>query len=292
MDFDFHGLYQKQTRILFQKQELKNYSFSETKHLNLRVLKGEKAGTSYTKDFSKASLEDCYKRAVDSLKFSDKKERGELSEKEEYKDFSNFYNEDFKKTDLEDKIQKAQEMNRACLDFDKRVQPVYSSVSDLDNFNFFANSKEVQSFYKSNEVFAHCSSLAVQKDSRSNGFSEKSSRSYQDIDFQKIGFESASKALKKLNYSIPKTKKYPVVFRAGQAVGSLLPRLAALMSGKSVFKALSLFKDSLKKKFFQSSFFFMMTLLFCGAFTLSLLMGRALPWKKPLWLKRGFWKII
>ena len=255
MDFDFHGFSQKQTNILFQKQELKNYSSSETKHLNLRVLKGDKAGTSYTKDFSKVSLEDCYKRAVDSLKFSDKKERGDLSEKEKYRDFSDFYNEEFKQMGLENKIKKAQEMNRACLDFDKRVQPVSSSVSDLDNFNFFANSKNVQSFYRSNDVFVYCYSLAVQKDSRSNSFSEKGSRSYQDIDFKKIGEKSASEALKKLNYFIPETKRYPVVFQAGQAVGSLLPRLVDLMSGKSVFEALSLFKDSLKKKTFSEQFF-------------------------------------
>ena len=288
IDFDFHGSYQKQTKILFQKQELKNYSCSATNHMNLRVLQGEKAGTSYTKDFSKTSLEDCYKRAVDSLNLSDKKERGDLSQKETYKDFSAFYNPGFKETILEDKIKKAQEMNSACFNFDKRVQPVYSSVSDLDNYSFFANSEEAQSFYRSNDVFASCYSLAVQENSRSQGFSEKNTRDYQVIDFKTIGGESASKALKKLNYSIPKTKRYPVVFPAGQSVASLLLRLADLMSGQLVFEGLSLFKDSLKKKSFSKIFLSTMILLLYGVVILKRLMGRVLLWKRPPWFKRGF----
>ena len=254
MDFDLHGFHREQTKIVFQKKKLKNCSRSETYHLDLRVLKGEKAGASYTKDFSKKSLEDCYKRAVDGLKLSDKKERGDLSENENYRDFSAFYNKSFEETAIEDKIKKARQMNTACLDFNKNVQPVYSSVSDLNTFSFFANSKGSRSFYRSNDVYASCDSLAIQGQSRSNGYSENNSRNYRDIDFKKMGEDSSAKALKKLNYSIPKTKRYPVIFQAGPAVGRLLPCLADLMSGKSVFEGLSLFKDSLKKKVFSEHF--------------------------------------
>ena len=175
MDFDFYGFHQRQTQVLFQKENLKNCSNSEMKHLNLRVLQKDKAGTSYTKDFSKTSLTDCYKQAVDSLKLSDKKERGDLSKNEKYKDFSAFYDENFKKISLEDKIKKAQELNSACLNSDKRVQPVYSSVVDLDSYSFFANNEGSQSIYKSNGVSAYCYSLAIQENSRAYGFSEKKS---------------------------------------------------------------------------------------------------------------------
>ena len=250
-DFDLHGFCQGKNSILFQKKELKNYSYSSSRHINLRVLKGEKAGASWTKDFSKESLQDCYKRAMEGLKLSDKKERGELAQNKQYEDFCGFYDESFKEIPLQDKLKKAKNMNRACLGFDSKVQPVYSSVSDLDNYCFFINSKGFQSFYKSSDVSAGCYSLAVQGDSRSNGYSESYARNYESIDFKKIGSESAGKALKKLSYSIPQTKRYPVVFQAGQPVGSLLLCLADLMSGKSVFEGLSLFKNSLKKKIFS-----------------------------------------
>ena len=255
INFDFHGFFQEKSRVLFEKQELKNCTFSEMKHLNLRVLKGEHAGTSYTKDFSKQSLKDCCQRAMDSLNFSDKKERGSLSKNESYNDFSDFYDESFKNLTVKDKIKKVKEMNKACLDVDKRVTPVYSAVTDLSTYSFFGNSEGSQSFYKSNDVITGCSSLAIQENSRSDSYSEDSARNYDRIDFKKVGRKSAVKALNKLNASIPETKRYPVIFQAGRAVGELLLFLADLMNGKTVFEELSyLKKDSLNKKFFSEQF--------------------------------------
>lgn len=254
LDFDFHGFLQERTEISFQKRELKNSSCSETKHLNLRVLKGDKAGTSYTKDFSKESLEDCYRRAVDGLSFSDKKERGGLSQNEKYRDLSPFYSNGFKEISFEEKIEKTKEINSACLDFDKRVQPVSSSVMDFNTFHFFANSKGSKSFYKSNDVMADCYSLAMEGENRSDGYSESNSKNYKNLGFSKIGKESAEKSLKKLNYSIPETKKYPVVFKAGPGAGGFLLFLTSLMNGKSVFEGLSPLKNSLGERLFPESF--------------------------------------
>ena len=255
VDFDFHGFCQEKSKILFEKQELTNCTFSEMKHLNLRVLKGDHAGTSYTKDFSKQSLKDCYQRAMDSLNFSDKKEGGFLSKNENYNNFSDFYDESFKSLTVKDKIKKAEEMNKASLNVDKRVTPVYSSVTDLNTYSFFGNSEGSQSFYKSNDIMASCDSLAVQGSSRSDSFSESAGRNYNNIDFKKVGRESALKALNKLNSSIPETKRYPVIFKAGPAVGDLLLFLTDLMNGRSVFEGLSyLKKDALNKKLFSKQF--------------------------------------
>lgn len=251
VEFDFHGCYQEKIQVLFQKKELKNCSSSEIKHLNLRVLNKDRAGTSYTKEFSKKSLEDCYKRALDSLSFSDKKERGDLSKKEIYRDFSEFYDENFKSIPLESKIQKAREMNGACWGVDKRVQPVYSSITDRNTYRFFANSEGSQSFYKSNDVSAFCYALAVQEEHRANSNSESNARDYNPIDFKKLGRDAATKALNKLNSSVPETKKYPVVFQAGPAVGELLLFLTDLMNGKSIFEGLSPFKNSLTNPLFS-----------------------------------------
>lgn len=254
VDFDFYGFKTEKTEILFQNRKLKNRLQSEMKHLNLRVLKGEKSGASYTKDFSRESFEECYEMAVSGLNLSDRKERGELSNETQFEDFSRFYDESFKETSIEEKISKARDMDASCFDFDKRIQPVYSSVSDLDHCCFFANSNGAHSFYRSNNVSAYSYSLAIQSESRSNGYSESIRKKYQDIDFKKIGSESASQALRKLNYVLPETKRYPVVFQSGEAVGRLLPHLTDLMSGKAVFDGFSLLKDSFKKKVFSDQF--------------------------------------
>lgn len=254
MEFDFHGKLNVQTDILFQKKELKKCSQAEDCHLNIRVLQGEKSGASYTKDFSKESLEDCYRRAVDSLKLSDKSQAGCLSQGESYNDFSAFFDKNFTETSIEDKIAKAKEINTACLNFNKNIQPIYSHVFDIDENCFFANSKGNQSSYRFGSVLVSCRTLAVQDQSRAEGQMSDHAKNYRDIDFKAIGVEAGRRALKKLNYSLPKTKRYPVIFQSGQATASLLKKLADLMSGKSVFEGLSLFKDSIGQKIFSKDF--------------------------------------
>ena len=254
MEFDLHACSQGDTQIVFQKKELKNYSYSQGRHINLRVLKGDKAGASYTKDFSKSSVEDCCRRAIDSLQLSDQQTAGDLSENQDYQSAVDFYDKSFEDSSLEGKLEKANQLNSACLNFDKRVQPIYSSVSDSDVVSAFVNSRGLSSTCRLNNVFAHCYSLAVDKENRANGFIESHSRNYHDINFSQIGKKSAEQAVKKLNYKIPKTKKYPVIFKSGQAVSALLSRLAELMNGKSVFEGKSLFKDSLNKKIFSDNF--------------------------------------
>ena len=253
LEFDLYSASKGNTQIMFQKKELKNYSYSQSRHVNIRVLKGGKAGVSYTKDFSKGSIEDCYQRSKEGLQLTDQKTAGDLSCHQSYQDFSDFYDESFTENSLEGKLEKAKELNSACLKFDKRVQPVSSSVSDVEEAFAFVNSRGQRSFYQRSGVFAFSYSLAVDQESRSNGFAEAHSRNY-NIDFSRIGEKSAQEAVKKLNYQIPKTKKYPVIFKSGQAVSALLSRLAELMSGKSVFEGVSLFKDSLNKKLFSDNF--------------------------------------
>ena len=199
-------------------------------------------------------MRDCYQRAKDSLQLTDQKTAGSLSANQNYQDSSDFYDESFADSSLESKLEKAKEINSACLDFDQRVQPVYSQVSDLDSVSVFVNSGKLQSLYRINNVFASCYSLAVDQDSRANGAEHSHSRNYNSINFSQIGEKSAEKAVKKLNYKIPQTKQYPVIFKSGQAVSALLSSLSDLLSGKSVFEGLSLFKDSLDEKIFSKKF--------------------------------------
>ena len=255
LEFDLHGNKTESTSILFQKEELKNCSQSSASHLNLRLLKGEKAGVSYTKNFSKEGLKSCYQQALDSLRLSDKKERGFFGQNQRIQDFSGFYSEKLAKTPLQQKIQSAEEMNQACLKSDKKIQPVYSSVEDRESFTFHASSANKSLvFFTANGVHASCYSLAVDGQKRANGDCERSQADYSQINFSELGREAGKKAIGKLNWSLPETKKYPVVFQAGQSVSTLLGWLSSALSGKLLFDKMSLFKDDLGENIFSQNF--------------------------------------
>ena len=252
--FDLYGFTQTHTRILFKKTD-RDISSHQDKHLNLRVLKKGKAGTSWTKDFSKKGLEECYQKAKETLNWIDRETAGDLSQNQNYESPKGFYPPEFHKISGEEKLKKAQQIHQSCLGFDPRVQPSYCYLVDQDRLTFFANSQQSCRAFKSSYVEGGSYCLASEDKRYANGLAWGQSREHSGIDGVKIGKQSADRALKKLAYEIPQTKKYPVIFKAGSASGSLLTLLVDLMSAKKLFEGLSLLKNSLNKKLFSKDIF-------------------------------------
>ncbi|MGI9549364.1 MAG: TldD/PmbA family protein [Bdellovibrionales bacterium] len=249
VEFDFYAYENKSHCISFEKQKLKNYSSSEDKNLALRVSNEDQSGVSYTKDFSKESLKTCFQQALNSLKISDKKERGETSFNQEYKNMeSELYDPKLSSVKLAEKLEKVKSMDQSSLSVDDRIQPAFNVAQDQESSLIFGNNKQAQGRYKTNEVFAYSYSLAIDKNHRSQGITQKNSRNYTKIDFKKLGEDSARKSLKKLRFSIPQTKRYSVVFEAGQASSTLVSILLSHLNGKNIYDNLSLLKNSLNQK--------------------------------------------
>ena len=240
-------------KISFEKQKLKNYSTSKDRNLALRISAKNKFGVSYTKDFSKESIEECYNQALNSLKLSDREEEVEISPSQEYLDMSSaIYNPDT--VSLSEKVEKVKSMDQACLSLGDKIQPVFNVGTDQVFFSIFGNSNQAQGSYCSNTVFCYSYTLAIDKNHRSQGASQQSSRNYKSINFQELGQESASKSLKKLNFSIPKTARYPVIFQSGQSATTLVSLLVDHLNGKKIYENLSLLRGSLNKKKLSSLF--------------------------------------
>ncbi len=255
VEFDFYTFSHADTNVLFQKDALKNYSSSVSQNFILRVLKRDKFGTAYTKQFEKSSIEECFQQAMYGLNLSDKKERGDISSTNSYPDLTSIiYHSELDRISLADKINKARSLNQSTLSVDPRVQPVYNAISDHTRVVKYGNSQNHQGVYKVGAVAAGSYSLAVDQQKRGQGSSERYARNYADINFEELGRESAVKSLKKLSFEIPKTGVYPVVFHAGQPAPALLQCLVEHMSGKAVYEKLSLLGDRLNKRVFSELF--------------------------------------
>lgn len=253
--FDFFIWKSKKNQISVADQKLKKNSSSEDQQLNLRLLRGRKSGSSYTKKLSLEGVNECYEQALKSLEISDKEERGDLSEHQNYPDLSqSLCSKSF--VDVSDKIKKVKIMDQGALSLGSQIQPVFNVCSDIETFRFFGNSNNNQGSYLERSVFAYSQCLAVDKEKRSQGFFHETGRGYEDINFQNVGQESASRSLKKLNFIIPPTGVYPVIFKSGQAVSTLLFWLADHLNGKTAFEGLSLLKNDFQKKKFASCFSF------------------------------------
>jgi len=249
LSFDFYAWDHTNHYICFEKQKLQNYSSSKDKNLTLRLVSQDKTGVSYTKNFSQEGLKECYNQALQSLKLSDKKEKAILCTQQNYvDDFAYGYHPDTGSMHLSEKIQKVKQMDQAALSVGKEIQPVMNVCKDRESSYIFGNSHQAQGSYLTNNILAYSYSLAIDKNKRSQGMSQQSARDYTKIEFHKLGEESAFKSLKKLNFEIPKTDRYPVIFKSGQVASTFISLLLSHLDGKKVYDKVSLLTQALNLK--------------------------------------------
>ena len=252
LSFELHGYTRSYNTTSFDKKDQQS-SVSQSRHVNLRVSQGGKAGVSYTKDFSKSSLEDCYQKAKNSLQLTDSSTGGILSENQKYQSENLFYNKDLENHSLKDQLECAKKIHTTCSAFDKKIQPVKTFIGNENLSYFFVNSRDSQAVFKISNIFVYSHCLGIDGDNRCEARLTKHFRSFSSLNPEQIGKNTAKLSLKKLNYKIPQTKKYPVIFKSETAGASLLSKVTELMSGKKVFENLSILKNSLGKKIFSDN---------------------------------------
>lgn len=230
----------------------KKGSSSQGRLINLRVSQGEKTGLSYTKSFSKQSIEDCYQRAKDSLYWTEKESAGFLSEKQNYSKKQDFYNPEASKISRDQKMDFVEKFHKACSFFDKKIQPLQITLKDEESSYFFVNSLGSQADFKISNLLAGGQCMGRDGESRSQTYMFRYFKSLSQIDPEKIGFELADLTLKKLRSKVPESKRYSVIFQPERAGCFLISYFCDLMNAKKIFDKLSVLnKNSLGKKSFS-----------------------------------------
>ena len=251
LSFELYGYTKFSNSISLSKKDKKGSS-SQSQHIDLRVSQGQKAGLSYTKDFSKDSLTDCYQNAKDSLHFTENESIGLLSENQNYSKGNSFYNSDTGSLSQEEKLKELEKFHKTCSSFDGKVQPIKLSLKNEEKLSFFINSLGSGSNFKISNLLAHGSLMGIDGDSRSQSYFWKHFKKFSEFQPEKMGKEFAGLTLKKLNSKTPETKKYPVIFTPEEA-GFLISILSDLMNAKRIFDKLSVLKlPSLNQKKFAA----------------------------------------
>lgn len=255
VSFDFFAWKTQTSKVSYENKKLKNNSFSQGQNFCIRLLQDKKVASSYTKDFSKQSVEQCYHQALESLHISDNEEACQLSEPQDYKKMDEIFNPKLSAMALQDKINKAKLLDEAALSVDSKASPVNNEVSDGESSLVFGNSQGARGLYSSSSVSAYSHCLAVDGSKRSDVYFSQSAKDYSEIDFKKIGEQAASKALEKLDFIIPKTGNYKVVFDSETASPTLLSLLLSHLNSKQIYEKASLLKaNMLGEKKFSSLF--------------------------------------
>jgi len=194
----------------------------------------------------------CYERAKDSLYFSENFSSGLLSEKQNYSQKQDFCHPVLSSISKEEALGELEKFHKASSSLDKKVEPIQSSLQDEDISYAFINSLGTGSQFKVSNFIASSSCMGIEADSRSQTYFVKPFKKLSQFKPEEWGQKIAQKTLNKLNSEIPKTKKYPVLFKPEQPVPLLIQSLSHLLNAKSLDEKLSALKiSSLNEKIFS-----------------------------------------
>ncbi len=201
--------------------------------ISLRVIKKHRLGFSFTTDPEK--LEDMIEGAVKSAEFTAEDEYVEIPEHKPSSEVLVF-DEKIKNISEDDVIKNALLLEKAALDFDRRIKKVRkAAVSMATASTTILNSKGVKASYESSFITSSVLALAEDGHDIQTGWDFAISRRLSDIDFISVAEAASKKAIDLLGSRKITSVKVPVILRSSVAV-DFLSIFSASLSAEAVQK--------------------------------------------------------
>ena len=217
--------------------------------IGIRVLLGQRAGSSYTSDLTREGVEQMVRSAVALARIASEDPFAGLPEPEllgSYPGDLALYHDDVAALDPAWKIEQAKLAERAALSFDPRI--TNSEGASFDTYlgrQEFANSLGFAGAYRTSSC-----SLSVVPVARDGGQMERdwwhtAARSAGRLELaEEVGRTAASRALRRLHARKVPTQRVPVIFES-RVARSLLGHLFEAASGASVYRNASFLAEKL-----------------------------------------------
>ena len=233
-------------------RELENLKEAGSRAAGLRILIGQRTGSSYTSDLSAEGIERLVKSAIELAEVTTDDPHAGLPEAEELGALSgnlDLYSADVDGLETDGRIDLARRAEEAALDADPRI--TNSEGASFDSYagrHIFANSRGFAGEYRSSSC-----SLAVVPVARDGESMERdawyhSSRSLALLESpEQIGRTAAARALRRLNPVKVATQKVPVVFEP-RVAASLVENLFEAVHGMLIYRHESFLAGKLGEK--------------------------------------------
>lgn len=244
----------KTVEIVVYNGEIDKYNISDTEGLSLRGIVNDKMGYSYTEKVDETSIDMLIDEAYENGKHIDALEKEMIfSGSDKYEDIDNF-NEDLKKTPLEDKIEFTKALEKEALALDSRIVAVnYCMYNEVEYGKYLMNTKGLDLEDSGNFAYSFIMVVAKEGEDTKTGMSYVISRDFRDFDYKKMAKEAVDEAISLLGAKPIKSDEYPVVFR-NDAFAALLGAFEPIFYAESVQKGLSLLKDKVDKSVSNKNF--------------------------------------
>ena len=221
-------------------RELENLKEAGSRAAGLRIVRGQRTGSSYTSDLSSEGIELLVASAIELADVTTDDPHAGLPEPEELGSLAgdlHLFSADVDTLDTEGRIALARRAEEAALSADARI--TNSEGASFDSFagrHIFANSRGFAGDYRSSSCSLSVVPVAKDGESMERDFWYHSSRSLARLEPpEQIGRTAAARALRRLNPVKVATQKVPVVFDP-RVAASLAENLFEAVHGMMIYR--------------------------------------------------------
>lgn len=218
----------------------------------LRVLVGQRTGSSYTSDLSPDGIAAMVNAALALAKITSEDPHAGLPDRESLGKLEGdlrMYDEAIERLETSAKIEMAKRAECAALDFDPRVQNSEGAgFSSSHSRRVFANSRGFVGSYRTSSCGLSVSPIAKQDGSMERDYWYTAARSLAGLeDPEEVGRKAAERAIRRLNPRKVPTQKAPVIFEPRTA-RALLGDIFDAVNGSSIYRHASFLAGKLGEK--------------------------------------------
>ncbi|MGE3318075.1 MAG: metalloprotease PmbA [Candidatus Berkiella sp.] len=238
--------------VSVRKSDVETLEFNRDKVIGVTVYCGQCKGAASTTDISRESIRSTVTAAINLAKLTEPDPFAGLADKNdlatELKPLDLYHPWDI---GVEQAIALAKQCEKAAMSHDKKiVNSEGATVSTAQAYHVYGNSHGFLGFYPTSRHSLSCSVIAQDHNGMERDYQYTLSRKSHELEAaQKIGTESAARALARLSAKKLPTQRLPVIFDASIASG-ILSHFINAISGGRLFRKTTFLLDSLDQQIF------------------------------------------
>lgn len=238
--------------VSVRMREVESVKEAGSRGAGIRVLVGQRTGSSYTSDLSPDGIASMVKAALALAKITSEDPHAGLPEREDLGQLTGdlrMYDPSIEEMETPLKIEMAKRAEIAALDFDPRIQNSEGSgFSTSHARRVFANSRGFAGSYRTTSCGLSVSPIAKQDGSMERDYWYTANRFLAKLESpEEVGRMAAQRAIRRLNPRKVPTQKAPILFEPRTA-RSLLGDLFDAVNGSSIYRHASFLAGKLGEK--------------------------------------------
>jgi PmbA protein len=238
--------------VSVRMREVESVKDAGSRGAGLRVLVGQRTGSSYTSDLSPEGIRTMVNAALALAKITSEDPQAGLPEREMLGKLAGdlrMYDEAIEHLDAPLKIELAKRAEIAALDFDPRIQNSEGAgFSSSHSRRVFANSRGFVGSYRTTSCGLSVSPIAKEGESMERDYWYTASRYFSQLESpESVGRIAAERSIRRLNPRKVPTQKVPVIFEPRTA-RALLGDIFDAVNGSSIYKHASFLAGKLGEK--------------------------------------------